>query len=65
MELADGCEAWNHVLIGQHQDANRVPVFNGGVVCVQVFQEGQHVCIGDITKLHLHKVMKSLMIEIF
>ena len=40
VELTEGGKPGHHVLIGQYQDAHRVSLLYGGVVSIQVLQEG-------------------------
>ena len=43
VEFAESHETRHHVLVGELQDPERISLFDGGVVCVQVFQECQEV----------------------
>ena len=51
VELAEGHETGNHVLVGELQDPHGVPLLDGGVVRVEILQEGQEVLqrrVGDL-----------------
>ena len=55
VQLTESHEPRDHVLVGQLQDPHGVPLLNGGVVCVEVLQEGQKVLQRSVWDLDLKR----------
>ena len=53
VQLAERHQPWDHVLVGELQNPDGVPLLDGGVVRVEVLQESQEVLQGRVGNLDL------------